>query len=144
MYGQGGADRLDAGGGNDTVRGGAGNDTIIGRDGADVLLGGDGSAPDNGNDVLYGGLGNDDLYLSGGRDTLYGGPGADDFILQEAGRQLIKDFRPGEGDRIEADDDFRIVGNPNGIAVLADTDLDQSIIVVEGFDPGTFSSDWIV
>ena len=144
MYGQGGADRLDAGGGNDTVRGGTGDDTVIGRGGSDVLLGGGNGAPDNGDDRLYGGQGNDDLFLSGGRDTLYGGPGADDFILQEAGRQLIKDFRPGEGDRIETDDDFRIVGNPNGVAVLADTDFDQSIIIVEGFDPGTFSSDWIV
>jgi surface adhesion protein len=82
--------------GNDTLIGGLGNDTLIGFRGDDRLVSG------RGNNVLIGGQGNDTLISGRGSDTLAGGPGADDFVFTTANksRDLIVDFNPQQGDRI--------------------------------------------
>ena len=49
--------------------------------------------------MLRGGSGDDDLDGGERSDTLIGGRGADRFHLSK-GRDLIKDFKPEEGDRL--------------------------------------------
>ncbi|MBC3468846.1 type I secretion C-terminal target domain-containing protein, partial [Pseudomonas sp. RW10S2] len=87
-------------GGNDTLLGGAGNDILFGQGGNDLLDGG------KGNDILLGGTGNDILIGGPGNDILIGGPGADTFVWKagDIGHDVIKDFNPGEGDRIDLRD----------------------------------------
>jgi Ca2+-binding RTX toxin-like protein len=72
----------DTRGGNDTLSGGTGNDIIYGQGGNDILIGGEGD------------------------DILYGGTGADTFVWKsgDLGKDTIKDFNIGEGDRIDLSD----------------------------------------
>ena len=78
-----------------TLTGGSGNDTINGGAGDDTLNGG------LGNDRLVGGAGNDTFIGSIGNDVIRGGTGNDIFQINTgAGRNLIKDYSPGE-DSIE-------------------------------------------
>ncbi|ROM66177.1 large adhesive protein [Pseudomonas brassicacearum] len=86
--------------GNDTLLGGAGNDIIFGQGGNDTLNGG------KGNDILLGGSGNDTLIGGQGNDTLIGGLGGDTFVWKsgETGTDVIKDFKVGDGDRIDLRD----------------------------------------
>lgn len=91
-----GPDRLWGGPGADAIHGLQGDDTIDGLDGADRLRGG------RGRDRIDAGPGDD--WLSGDRDDdiLRGGPGADVFVLTEdGGDDIIEDFTPTEGDRVE-------------------------------------------
>lgn len=80
VYGNGGADQIDAGAGDDTVYGGTGNDTLTG-----------GSA---GNDVLRGDEGDDRFTVGGGSDSVTGGEAAEvagdtlDASAQTAGLTL--------------------------------------------------------
>jgi surface adhesion protein len=77
--------------GNDTLLGGAGNDILFGQGGNDLLDGG------KGNDILLGGS---------GADTLIGGLGGDTFVWKsgDTGTDVIKDFKVGDGDRIDLRD----------------------------------------
>ncbi|UZE18191.1 retention module-containing protein [Pseudomonas sp. B21-054] len=86
--------------GNDTLLGGAGNDIIFGQGGNDTLNGG------KGNDILLGGSGNDTLIGGQGNDTLIGGLGGDTFVWKagDTGTDVIKDFKVGDGDRIDLRD----------------------------------------
>ncbi|WJD70423.1 retention module-containing protein [Pseudomonas asiatica] len=95
--------------GNDILNGGAGNDLLFGQGGDDTLDGG------KGNDILIGGLGKDtllggegnDILLGGkGDDTMTGGSGADTFVWKagDTGKDVIKDFKVAEGDRIDLKD----------------------------------------
>lgn len=95
--------------GNDTLLGGAGNDIIFGQGGNDNLDGG------NGNDILLGGTGDDTLLGGAGNDILFGGKGidilsgdsgADTFVWKagDTGKDVIKDFKASEGDRIDLRD----------------------------------------
>ncbi|KAF0864662.1 type I secretion C-terminal target domain-containing protein [Pseudomonas sp. LD120] len=86
--------------GNDTLLGGAGNDILFGQGGNDLLDGG------KGNDILLGGTGNDTLIGGQGNDILIGGSGADTFVWKagDTGNDVIKDFKAGEGDRIDLRD----------------------------------------
>ncbi|PLU88299.1 immunoglobulin-like domain-containing protein, partial [Pseudomonas plecoglossicida] len=95
--------------GNDILNGGAGNDLLFGQGGDDTLDGG------KGNDILIGGLGKDtllggegnDILLGGkGDDTMTGGSGADTFVWKagDSGKDVIKDFKVAEGDRIDLKD----------------------------------------
>ena len=80
--------------GNDELAGGGGNDRLEGRLGDDRLDG------ESGNDTLLGGS---------GADTLTGGSGADQFVLTGLSesspgilnRDVISDFSPAQGDRID-------------------------------------------
>ncbi len=83
------------------VRGLAGNDNMFGGNGKDRLNG------NAGNDNLSGGLGDDFLLGDVGKDTLKGEAGADSFLYKAvnhspagAGRDVIVDFNPSEGDII--------------------------------------------
>jgi Ca2+-binding RTX toxin-like protein len=120
LFGDSGNDMLEGGAGNDKFSGGAGADKIYGGDGDDILKGDDGDDQlfgRLGNDRLDGGAGNDTLNgdsgddaLSGGvgSDKLSGGAGADIFVFTSAsdstvaatGRDMILDFKPADGDRI--------------------------------------------
>lgn len=98
-----GDDTIDGGDGDDFIFAGGGNDTASGGPGNDVIGGADGS------DTLNGGDGNDYIRGSGGKDTKSGGPNADTFAYATLGdsrpgsatRDLILDFNPAEGDRID-------------------------------------------
>ncbi|MDH0640870.1 type I secretion C-terminal target domain-containing protein, partial [Pseudomonas sp. GD03860] len=91
LFGQGGDDYLDGGKGNDILLGGSGKDTLYGGEGNDTLLGGEG------NDLLFGGKGD---------DILTGGSGADTFVWKagDTGKDVIKDFKPADGDRLDLSD----------------------------------------
>ncbi|MCL6704498.1 LapA family giant adhesin [Pseudomonas sp. T1.Ur] len=86
--------------GNDTLLGGAGNDILFGQGGNDLLDGG------KGNDILLGGSGADTLIGGKGNDTLIGGLGGDTFVWKsgDTGTDVIKDFKAGDGDRIDLRD----------------------------------------
>ncbi|WLG95651.1 retention module-containing protein [Pseudomonas sp. FP198] len=86
--------------GNDTLLGGAGNDILFGQGGNDLLDGG------KGNDILLGGSGSDTLIGGKGNDTLIGGLGGDTFVWKsgDTGTDVIKDFKAGDGDRIDLRD----------------------------------------
>ena len=77
--------------------------TIAGTAGGEILIGG------TGNDVLYGESG-DDLLIGGlGLDQMTGGAGADIFIYRAGdidlqGGDLVWDFNPTEGDRLDLRD----------------------------------------
>lgn len=78
------------------------NDRLTGSDAANILYG------NGGNDLLDGGSGNDTLIGGAGTDQLTGGIGADTFKFDTLGelslgslRDVIKDFRLGDGDLID-------------------------------------------
>ncbi|WP_442111284.1 retention module-containing protein [Pseudomonas sp. NUPR-001] len=100
IFGQGGDDRLEGGKGNDILLGGSGKDVLIGGAGNDTLIGGEGI------DTLLGDEGNDILMGGKGDDILTGGSGADTFVWKagDTGKDVIKDFKPGEGDRLDLSD----------------------------------------
>jgi serralysin len=120
-----GNDYIEAGSGNDAVYGFDGNDTIYGGAGDDryaVIVPGfasnSGHEPPHsfrgglfggdGNDFIDGGTGSDLIDGGRGRDVLVGGPGSDTFdfdarVESKSGklRDVIEDFRHGQGDRID-------------------------------------------
>jgi hypothetical protein len=100
------------------------NDIYVGTGGRVVgLISGEG-----GNDRLTGGSRTDQLAGDEGRDALKGGKGADEFVFHllndslasKSGRDIIKDFQHGQGDKISlneldadiggADDAFTFIG----------------------------------
>jgi Ca2+-binding RTX toxin-like protein len=81
---------------DNVLRGGDGDDTLLGKDGDDTLSGG------AGRDKLAGGSGDDVLTGGSGKDKLKGDGGADVFVLARGfDKDVVKDFDPGEGDRID-------------------------------------------
>jgi Ca2+-binding RTX toxin-like protein len=124
-----GLDVLDGFGGNDILIGGNARDVLLGGSGGDFLSGGDGD------DVLIGGLNTSIDPATGmtlfGIDYLEGGTGADMFSWYStaessgAGYDIITDFNPAEGDRLDlawidadettaAHDAFTFVGDIGG------------------------------
>uniref|UniRef100_A0A923GB54 Type I secretion C-terminal target domain-containing protein n=1 Tax=Pseudomonas peradeniyensis TaxID=2745488 RepID=A0A923GB54_9PSED len=104
-----GADTLLGGNGNDIIFGQGGNDYIDGGKGNDILLGGTGNDTllgGEGNDILFGGAGNDILIGGKGDDIMTGGSGADTFVWKagDLGKDVIKDFKASEGDRLDLSD----------------------------------------
>lgn len=96
----------------DTFWGGNGDDTLYGNRGADKIGGGRGNdrlMGGAGNDVLKGDAGNDELSGGAGADVLLGGRGADMFVFSTAkdstvaaaGRDTVRDFSRGQGDKID-------------------------------------------
>ncbi|HEX8232218.1 MAG TPA: M10 family metallopeptidase C-terminal domain-containing protein [Caulobacteraceae bacterium] len=88
LLGAAGKDLLVAAAGDDLLEGGAGGDRLYGGEGRDRTEGGKGA------DLLVGGA---------GRDLLTGGHGADVFRFTALtdGGDLIRDFNPAEGDRVD-------------------------------------------
>lgn len=101
---------------DNTINGNTGNNILRGLNGLDILIGGAGADTllgDGGADVLEGGSGN---------DRLTGGGEADRFVLRQAPdsrpgssqRDVITDFLPSQGDRIDLasmDANSRAAGN---------------------------------
>jgi surface adhesion protein len=100
LMGGAGNDLIFGQGGNDYVDGGKGNDILLGGTGNDTLLGGEG------NDTLFGGAGTDILNGGKGDDLLIGGAGGDTFVWKsgDTGKDVIKDFKVSEGDRLDLSD----------------------------------------
>jgi RTX calcium-binding nonapeptide repeat (4 copies) len=84
----------------EAVIGTAGKDVIQGGDGDDILIG------NSGDDLIVGGKGDDVLIAGAGRDRLIGGEGADTFLFPTlgTGRNVIVDFDPQEGDRLNLEE----------------------------------------
>jgi Ca2+-binding RTX toxin-like protein len=136
LDGDAGDDRLEGLWGEDTLVGDVGNDWLSGAWDADRLFGGAGNDTLEGdwaNDHLDGGSGDDDLDGSYDADVLTGGPGADTFELAysflsapgRAYRDVITDFQPGKGDRIDLSDmdaNLQRTGNQKFAWVGADND----------------------
>lgn len=90
-----GSDHLSGNEGEDSLSGGSGNDSIYGGDQSDTLSGGDGD------DEISGGDGDDTIEGGKGDDVIYGDTGADVFVISDdSGQDIIKDFRPHEGDNV--------------------------------------------
>ena len=106
VFGGSGDDELRAGDGATHLHGGRGNDRLIGGDGDDVLVGGDGD------------------------DILSGGGGANVFVFngQEAGNDVILDFKPG-ADVLKFDDVLAADDTPL-------TSFDQLEAAIEAGDDG--------
>lgn len=100
-----GSDTLLAGQGDDVILAGAGADAVQGNRGDDIIVGGSGDDyihGGQGSDIIAAGSGDDLLYGDRGDDRLIGGPGADEFyFLAGGGSDLVMDFNPAEGDRLE-------------------------------------------
>lgn len=117
---------LDGGNGDDFVVAWNGNDALFGGNGSDFLSGGNGNDELWGDTSPTPGLANDGLYGGGGDDMLRGGrgvdllqgdelttryvtrvPGADRFVFDDddtshgPARDVILDFAPTEGDKID-------------------------------------------
>lgn len=90
LFGGGGADTLNGSHGNDYLLGEAGRDRLVGGNGADTLLG------NAGRDQLKGNRGSDLLSGGAGRNSLRGGQGRDLFVVSQAGRATVQDFRLGQ------------------------------------------------
>jgi hypothetical protein len=90
--------KLNGTGDDDEIYGNGGHDKIEGRGDDDKLFG------NKGNDHLHGGDDDDVLKGGNGNDRLTGG-GDDDRFVFTSGRDVIKDFRPGDDDDGDDDDD---------------------------------------
>ncbi|WP_029008276.1 calcium-binding protein [Azospirillum halopraeferens] len=157
LYGNADGDRLMGNRGNDTLFGGSGDDALYGNldhdvlygnRGSDTLFGGAGDDTLFGGlnaDVLYGGIGNDELHGNRGDDTLWGGAGADRFVIGGgAGRDVIADFNPFEGDRIVLSPGvgWSVVADGRGNAVLALPGGHS--VTLQGIAPVQVSDGWIL
>lgn len=165
IYGGAGDDTLGGGAGNDEVWGSAGDDVIYGGEGNDTLGGGDGAdhlyggSGDDivyggagydllfggvGDDELWGGAGNDTLWGGAGDDTLWGGTGADTFaFIAGSGDDVLVDFNPGEGDRIDLNGQtYTTTTDGAGDLVLLLSGGGQ--IILSGVSPGSVQDGWFV
>ena len=109
MSGNGGNDVIQGMGGNDRIYGGLGQDRLLGGDGNDFLQGNEGAdmlAGGAGSDTLHGGRGADELW--GGNNLNFSGDSSPDYFVYDYasdsrsgdGIDVIKDFHPEEGDKI--------------------------------------------
>lgn len=152
MYGNDGNDILIGGSSDDFLVGGRGADRLIGGDGIDfanysessmgvvvTLPSGEGSEGRGytGDAVgdrlinvegLIGSAFNDHLVGGTGNDFLYGGLGGDVFVLTSGGNDVIIDFRPEDGDRLQ----LGYANNPNMLAAIADSAVNATAYGVEG------------
>jgi Ca2+-binding RTX toxin-like protein len=154
--GNAGNDTVHGAGGGDWVTGGKDNDRLFGDDGDDILNGnlgsdtGDGGAGNDtvrggqGDDVLSGGSGEDLITGDLGDDTLSGGPGADTFrAFAGGGRDVITDFNPAEGDRIQLDPGTTYTATQSGADVLLDLGGGAQTIL-KNVQLATLTPGWIV
>ena len=162
-----GHDYLDGGDHNDDLRGGAQGDVLFGRDGDDFLRGGKGQDKlfgNYGDDIITGDGGDDAIYGGPGRDRLFGNEGADTFVFTEgdfagllpSDADIIADFTPSEGDRIDlssidaidgnADDAFSFIGTDpfDGSAGQLRYSHIGSLTMVEGDTNGDGVADFAI
>lgn len=106
-----GNDRVFGGDGNDVVRGGQGDDLVYGDDDPQFPQGGTIAI---GNDWIAGDLGSDQLWGQGGADTFY-------FGVESIGiLDVIHDWTPSEGDRIDLTSMDAQLGNAFATGVITD------------------------
>ncbi|ACG77269.1 hypothetical protein PHZ_c0855 [Phenylobacterium zucineum HLK1] len=154
LHGNTGNDTVAGGSGDDWVVGGQDDDLLFGDDGGDVVLGNlgqDTADGGGGNDVVRGGQGDDSLtggwgddFLAGdrGSDTLAGGGGADTFhVFQGSGLDLVLDFNPWEGDRVDALGPYSTYQSDAGAVVDMGGD---SRMVLQGVQLSSLPEGWIV
>jgi len=145
---QDGTESIFGGSGNDLIYGNFGNETIYGGsltndtiyEDDDTIFGG------QGDDTISGGPGGDQLWGQRGNDVLVGGSGPDRFFLNGGGIDRIRDFAPGDGDRIGVFGDFTEIAPRAGSGdAILDWSRGQSTgtVVLEGTDPEDFSEDWL-
>ncbi|MEL7469609.1 MAG: Hint domain-containing protein [Pseudomonadota bacterium] len=158
VYAGSGADIVDAKNGFNIVYGGAGSDAIDLGSGGGIIYGGDGDEVikgGSGNMSAYGGVGNDALEGGSGSDRFDGGTG-DDTIKTGSGSDVIAFYDGAGNDVIEDFDETRdaIEIGSKGIDTFADIQArmvnlggdtqvtldDGSVIVIQGQEPGDFSS----
>jgi Ca2+-binding RTX toxin-like protein len=77
---------------------------ITGNDNANLLEG------DDGNDTIFGGIGNDSIDGGEGADSMTGGVGNDEYIVDDAGDQVIEGADAGV-DRVIASVDYTLASN---------------------------------
>ncbi len=138
--------------GNDTVLGDSGNDILFGGQDQDLLYGDLGqSSVVKGHDLIDGNLGNDTIFGEGGNDTMTGGGGADRFAIRSGEDvDLIKDFNPGQGDRIAIQPNINGTGvdtfaelQPRMTAQGNDTVIDLgggNLLIVQGVAPSAITA----
>ena len=110
--------------GADFLSGGSSNDILRGNSGGDVIIGG------SGKDKLNGGAGDDYLKGDAGKDTLIGGKGLDTFDI--AGKDIVKDFSPSEGDIININEalygtNISAIDTDQGTILTSNTGLEALI-----------------
>jgi Ca2+-binding RTX toxin-like protein len=138
LFGGQGNDRITAHAGDVVINGNKGDDTVAGGSGDDIVRGGQGG------DLVMGGGGNDQIYGDLGDDTLTGGQGADVFhFATGGGHDLVTDFNPAQGDRIQIDD-----GAPYTVTQVGpDTVIDLGNgdqLTLAGVQKSTLPAGWIV
>ena len=116
VFGDDGNDQVYGDLGDDIVNGNMGNDVVYGGDGNDVVGGG------QGNDTVYGDAGDDNVSGGLGNDQLYGGTGADTFVfaLDVGSVDVINDWTPSQGDRIDLSSFNSTIGNATAPNVITD------------------------
>jgi hypothetical protein len=135
-----GNDQIDAtaSSGHNILNGNLGADTVTGGSAGDTLRGG------QGDDQVHGGPAADQIYGDLGSNTLTGGAGADTFH-NGAGpaRDLITDFNPTEGDRLQLDARLTYAAAQAG----ADVEVDVSnggVIVLQNTSLASLKDGWLI
>ena len=126
--------------GNDLVYGNIGSDILYGGSGADVIYGGQEA------DTLSGGVGDDTLAGNRGDDLMLGGLGGDIFVFPPIGHDIVGDFNPLQGDRIDVSDPslVSVTSSANGSTVLNITGNVDASITLENFNSVDFASSYLI
>ncbi len=109
---------------DDRLLGDSGANRLFGRDGNDFLSG------RNGADYLNGGSGRDTLDGGAHNDTLRGGTQGDLFVFN-GGADVVEDFKPAEGDRLQIDDKIFGPGWTSADLVEAFAHVDGGAVVFD-------------
>jgi len=164
LAGGGGADDINGNRGDDVIDGGSGADSLLGGQGQDRIVAHSAGAYLNGNlgydtlvagpggdtlhggqaaDVLTGGDGADQLFGDRGDDTITGGAGGDVFhIARDGGHDLVVDFHPGEGDRVQVDDATHATAAQVGADTVITLDTGEQLTLA-GVQKATLGGGWI-
>ncbi|MDA8575300.1 Ig-like domain-containing protein [Alphaproteobacteria bacterium] len=126
--------------GNDYVYGNIGSDILYGGSGADVLYGGQEA------DTLSGGIGDDTLVGNRGDDFMVGGLGGDIFVFPPTGHDIVGDFNPLQGDRIDVGDPslVSISSRVDGSTVLNISGNVDASITLENYNSADFASSYLI
>jgi Ca2+-binding RTX toxin-like protein len=114
LFGNRGADSLDAGAGNDIVFGGNGRDTITAASGNNLIFGESGNdriTTGDGADRIDSGAGNDRVFAGAGKDRIEGGAGKD-VLKGQAGDDIL--IGGDDNDRLWGGDDKDVLDAGGG------------------------------
>ena len=126
--------------GNDYVYGNIGSDILYGGSGADVIYGGQEA------DTLSGGIGDDTLAGNRGDDFMVGGLGGDIFVFPPTGNDIVGDFNPLQGDRIDVGDPslVSVSSRVDGSTVLNISGNVDASITLENYNSADFASSYLI